>query len=78
MDQELQRLEEVPKAKILLKMYQIGKCQAMMAYMDSGLEYSLQSTTDWLSKWIDTYERLKYPNGWRKERPPGSKKIPKK
>ena len=30
--------------------YQIGKHQAMMAYMDSGFKNSLPSTTDWISR----------------------------
>ena len=45
------RLEDGPKAKIQhSKRYQIGKSQAIMPYMDTGLENSLPSMTDWLSK----------------------------
>ena len=46
-------LEEVPKVEIhvdllqkTLKKYQIGKCQAMMEYMDSGSRNSPPFTTD--------------------------------
>ena len=55
MAKELQELEEGRKLKIhhdspraTLKKHQIGKCLAMMAYMDIGLENSLLSMTDWL------------------------------
>ena len=34
---------------------------------------STASTTDWLPKWINAYRKLRYPNGWPKERPPWSK-----
>ena len=57
-------------------MYQIGKCQAMLVYMDTA---SLPSTTDWLLKWIDANNRQTYKNGWRKERLTWyKKKNPKK
>ena len=34
--------------------------------------------TDWQSKWIDALKKETCLNGRRKERPPWSKKIPKK
>ena len=45
------------------KKYQIGKRQAMMAYMDTGLKDSLSSTKDWPSKWIDALKKEIYMNG---------------
>ena len=57
MEKELERLEEGLKAKIhldslraTLKKYQIGKHQAVMAYMDTSFNQSLPSMTDWLLK----------------------------
>ena len=56
------------------KMYQTGKRQAM----DTGLNNSLLSITDWLLKWTDAYKKQIHPNGWPKERSPWSKMTPKK
>ena len=47
----------------------------MTLYTDTCLKNSLPSTTDWLSKWIDAFKKLIYPNGWPKKRPPWSKKF---
>ena len=53
MEKQLEGVEEGPKVKIhieslrtTLRKYQIGKRQAMMAYMDSGLRNSPPSMTD--------------------------------
>ena len=43
--------------RTILKKYQIKKCQAIIAYMDSGFKNSLPSTTDRLSKWIDVLKK---------------------
>ena len=39
------------------KKYQIGKRRDMVAYMDTSLQNSFQSMTDWLSKWIDALKK---------------------
>ena len=82
MEKELYGLEKGLKAKILidllratLKKYQIGKWQAMMAYMDTGLKNSLPSTR--LAIEMDRcLEETIYLNEWPKERPLWSKKSP--
>ena len=55
-----------------------GKHKAMMALIVTGFKNSLSSMTDWLRKWTDAKKKLTNPNGWPKERPPRSQKIPKK
>ena len=60
------------------KKYQIGKLQAMMVFMDTGLKSSLSSMTDWLSKWTDAYKKQTYSKGWQKERPLWSIKTSKR
>ena len=64
MEKKLQILEKGPKAKIhldllraALKKYQIGKLQAMMAYMDSGFK-KITSVHDRLA--IEMIRRNRY------------------
>ena len=57
MGKDVERFEGSEKAKIHSeqqpKKYQIRKRQAMMAYIDTGLQNSRPSMTHWLPKWID-------------------------
>ena len=56
MNKELQRLKEVPKAKIQFNSLRttlkvpIGKHEAMMVSIDTGLKNSLPCIIDWLVK----------------------------
>ena len=58
--------------------YWIGKCQAMMSYMDSGFKNSYLTMTDWLFSWVDATKKQVYKNEWRRRKLPRSSKTSNK
>ena len=67
MKKELEWIEEGLEVNIHIdllrartKNYQIGKCLAIMANMNSGLKNSSSSMTDWFCNWVNAYKRLAY------------------